>query len=53
MSNVTYSVDDLQREVGVLFMECKVRGEREIQLLARIAELEGMLKDKVEPVKDE
>jgi hypothetical protein len=43
---VGYNVDDLRRELGVLFMECKVRASREDQLVARIRELEAQLEEK-------
>ena len=43
---VTYSIDDLRREIGILFVECRVRADREDQLVARIRQLEELLKEK-------
>ena len=34
----TYNVDDLRRELGILYMECRVRAAREDQLKQVIIE---------------
>lgn len=43
---VNYTADDLKRELGVLFMECRARASREDQLMARIRQLEELLNEK-------
>lgn len=40
---VNYSIDDLRREIGILYFECRMRAEREDALKARIAQLEEEL----------
>jgi hypothetical protein len=40
---VTYSTDDLHRELAALYLECKMRAQREDILVAKIAELEAKL----------
>ena len=45
-----YTVDDLRRELGNLYIECRVRAQREIALVERIKELEAEILASLKPV---